>query len=529
VADGTVVRIPPTAQCAVDDAAAQVDTTSINITVPVRAGTYEEELRAERIRRYLLGAWHMIKQQDGLVLHHVSKSGFRNGMLSIKIMVDPSRTFPLMMSCVNPRTFFPDPAREFVIEAFDRKGLEIQAMFPDVVTNSETTKLWIEYWDAEKFIYMWGEDILHEGPHPFGFLPYVWRDAGLGYVDHENSPEALYRGILFPVKDVLEIQAKNLAQADAIISETAWPGVDFSGANKKLVEATKASYEIGPGQANAVPAGVEITRHGGGEPPRALWDMYSLTSGEIDSATVPRVARGESPRGAASGYKTAILSGMARLKFGGVVTNIQSMIEEVNIDLLKLVENVFGVQQVWGYTYDSEMVSEVITLDDIDGFYSNFVTVSAIPPEEKERTIMVGLRLLQAKAISLRYFLTQYLRPTNPREVEDQLYVDELMHDPQVRQMLLQRAFQSYEASAMLENVGADDAADMVLGTQGSPVPPMGGSYVESERQPGRAQMAGSIEELSQVTKAMGAGGFPAHALNAYRSALESIKKKEER
>ena len=70
--DATPIHLP-TAQEAIDDATAQVDTTAINIFVPPRQSEWAEDVNSALIRRYLLGCWHMNRTYDGLVLHHMDK------------------------------------------------------------------------------------------------------------------------------------------------------------------------------------------------------------------------------------------------------------------------------------------------------------------------------------------------------------------------------------------------------------------------------------------------------------------------
>lgn len=531
VGENTSVTIPPTAQVSVDNAASQIDTTSINVSVPSRRPVYAGEANSDKIRKYLMGAWHQIKRQDGLVLHYAGKNGFQYGMVGpVKLMIDPDLRFPITLRTMNPQQLFPHPSGAFVIEAYERKGIDINAQWGTNVDN-DTQNLWLEFWTADRVVYMYGEEILFDAPHPFGFIPYYWDDAGLGFVDAEDKPENLYRGILYPVHDALKAEARLYSQFETVVQNNAWPSLKFTGENPKKVLETMSKWEVGPGKKHHVPAGVIVeSMQGETAPPQAM-ALHDQIRVDIDNATVPRTARGEPTKGVTSGYMTAVLGGMARLKYGPIVMNLQSMIERINEDLLKLVENVFGEISVWGYGTGGEMIDETINREEIQGYYVNFVQISAVPSEERERALMIGLRLYQSGAISRRYFITNYLKPSNPQEVEDQIDLDEMKKQPWFQNAIGMAAMQAYEAQEMLGQAGADRAANQLLGTAGEAVPPMGGEYPESERTGGaRPIMAGSIEELDRISRMQGgATGLPRHGLNAMNEAVRAIKTKKER
>jgi len=525
--DATPVHLP-TAQEAINDAAAQVDTTAINIIVPPRIAKYGADVDADRIRKFLLGCWHMVRQYNGLILHHGGKHGFQYGIIVFKLYAEPAERAPFEIGVanVNPQTFFPDPARRFVIESYQRKHVEILAEYPDAELDVEGEGTWREYWDDTNVIYSIDDMVLVDQEHNYGFLPYFWGDTGLGVVSAKHEPEKLYRGLMYDCHDLLMAESRLYTQSEAIMKQHAWPEKDFISDVLKKAQDVMTQWEDGPGRGHAYSREVEVVRTVPQSPPPEILQLQSLTSELVAKATVPRVTAGERPTGASSGYMTAILSGMARLKFGGVVATMDSMIQQMNVGFLKLVENVFNEITVFGYTAAGEQITETITAEDIAGHYVNFVDISAIPPEEKEKTLMLGLRLLQVGAISKRFWITQYLKPTDPQAEMDQQLIDEVMQLPELRQMLLQKAFQQYEAAEMLKQSGAGDAEKLLRGTAGAAMPPMGGEYSQADRGPAKPTQAGSIEELSQILRAQGAEGMAPHVLDAARSVKEGLKGK---
>ena len=65
-----------------------------------------------------------------------------------------------------------------------------------------------------------------------------------------------------------------------------------------------------------------------------------MMSQSIEANTAPAVVRGERPQGAASGYHTAVLAGIAALNFGPYVEASQRGLQNRNSIVLNIVENV---------------------------------------------------------------------------------------------------------------------------------------------------------------------------------------------
>jgi hypothetical protein len=529
----------PIAKTAIDDATAQVDTTSLNIYVPAATSTYGGDVGANKRRRYLIGSWHMCRTYNGLVLHHAVKHGFLYGMSILKLMADPEAPFQMPVEAINPQCFFPDPARRFVIEAYQRKGLEVKAEFSsyytdenddeavdDLVVDDTAEALWIEYWDDTYCTYRYGGKTVLRMQHNYGFLPYFWGDAGLGTKDRDNKPECLYVGLLNPVHSLLEAQSRLMTQGESISKQYAWPELDFVSETVERAKKIIAEWELGPGRHHALDRSTEVKRVTPTSVPPEIMSLMQIVGDFVENATVPGIVRGERPQGASSGYMTAVLAGLARVKFGGVVALIESLIQQVNMGYLKLVENVFEEITVWGRTRAGEEICDTITKADVGGSYVNFVDVSAIPPEEQERTLMVGSRLRQAKQISRRYWVTNFLKPTDPEAELEQQYLDIFMESETGQQLVSQLAFKNYEAAQMLTNVGADQAANIIRGTAGAAVPPMGGEYTEQDRAYGRPQQAGSVGELSAIGKTIGAQGVLPHVTNARREVIDQLKRR---
>jgi len=523
--DAIAIKLP-TAQDAIDDAAAQVDTTNITVHVPPSTPTYGGDVQAGKRRKYLLGCWHLARQYNGLVLHHAAKLGFLYGMGITTMRANPGAGFEIPIRAVNPQTFFPDPAKRFVVESYQRKAIEVRAEYPEaeIFGQDEQDGTWREYWDDEHCLYSFDDVVVVDMEHGYGFLPYFWGDSGLGYISDDNAPEDLYRGLLYDVHDLLIAESRLFCQGESILKQHAYPEKEFIAEVLTKAQNVQNKWEEGPGRSNAHTPEVEVRRVRPESPPPEILQLQAVCQDILSASTVPRVTKGERPVGASSGYMTAILSGMARIKFGGVVVMITNIIQEMNEGFLKLVENVFGEMTVFANTSAGERFIETIAAEDIEGQYVNFADISAIPVEEQERTLMLGSRLYSQKQISRRYWVINYLKPTDPQAEMDQQLLDEMFQDPMFRQMLYARAFETYDASSMLKEVGAGKAENQLLGEQGAAMPPMAGEYMESDRGPGRPVRPGSIEEMSQVVRSQGGEGMGRHVLDAYRAVVDKVK-----
>lgn len=546
---GFEVIVPPTAKLAIDDAAAQIETVSLRVNVKPRNDGAKAREQAERLRQFYIGAWNRVFTEQGAVLHQAAKDMFLYGMLVFKVLFAPdlytvrpriegfgseeeykkalldweekrSITFPILVDHINPQNVFPEPTSQpsFVMERKYLTVAEIKKRTEEREGYNTAWRglhdryelvEWLECWDDKHVAYIAEEQfVMPPTEHGYGFNPYVIRDAGLGYKDAHRSPENLYQGLLRPVHSTIMQEARIQSQQEALLRASAWTNLYMQGA-RDAVKAAMDNWDSSPGVINELPEGVTIAASPRVDIPNELLTNLLVVRDQLDKALVPRVARGERPVGAASGYMTAILAGMARIRFGPVLFNLSRAIEGVNERFARLAENVIQDKvTVWAKT-PAEAFDITVSPKDIDGYYVNYVQLSSVSPEEEDRKGMLGLRYHSAGLISRRLWAEKFGSIENPIADYKELIKEKLLESPQIMQYLLQRMMQSPELTEEITAItgGAPEigAISPQVGTRGIQ-PAVYPRPLEAERTATvrRPPMAGTFEEMELVGQQAG-------------------------
>jgi hypothetical protein len=117
---------------------------------------------------------------------------------------------------------------------------------------------------------------------------------------------------------MMRAESRLASQYLDIVAQSAWQTKDFTGP-PGITEQVMEMYEETPGAKNFVPQNVDINPSKVVEPPTSIQMAQQMMSQSIEANTAPAVVRGERPQGAASGYHTAVLAGIAALNFGPYV------------------------------------------------------------------------------------------------------------------------------------------------------------------------------------------------------------------
>jgi len=205
---------PSTAQVAIDDAAAQIDISSLQVRVPYRSESKKTE--ATKLEMFLNGCWYAVLRNDGTLLNRKSKSLFKDGVGIFKILCDTDaepvdkeegyrfEKFPFLVLLKHPTHVMVDPSYfstgnfRYVVESYKRKAGDIRDNYPDWTSDKDINADvgWIEYWDNGDYIKLADKIEVESGEHDYGSPPYEITDAGLGYEDKDGLPECRWRSLL---------------------------------------------------------------------------------------------------------------------------------------------------------------------------------------------------------------------------------------------------------------------------------------------------------------------------------------------
>jgi hypothetical protein len=205
---------------------------------------------------------------------------------------------------------------------------------------------------------------------------------------------------------------------------------------------------------------------------------------------------------------TAILAGMARIKFGAMLNSLQRAVEEENRMFAIFTENWYpeGIS-VWGKV-DTETFDIIVKEADINSYYINEVALSSIAPEEEARRIDIGLRLYQAGAISCYRLLKNYANVTDPNAEETQKLIESVLKSPMIQEILANAVQNAPEFQEQLGGVlGGVASAPVIppnpLGNMGNPPSPMQSGPTPMTTEMQIPLQAGSPEEQNLVTRQM--------------------------
>lgn len=384
--------------------------------------------------------------------------------------------FPIIATCVNPQKLLWDTNNgdkpRWIIYEYEVEASWLHAHFPGHEKEIPTSGMveFQEIWTHSQYAYRSNRKwIVAPSDHGYGTMPWVmyWPKTGLNTIG--NKPEHLYRGMLDGNFEMIEAESRLQSQYLDIISKSAWRTLDFYGPAGSADEVMEI-YDQTPGARNRIPQNVEVKPSQIAEPPQSLVIAQQGLDAKIAANTAPSVARGERPRGAASGYETAVLSGIARLNFAAYVEASQRGLQKRNSLILNIVELVLRDRiTVWGRTEVGPLEAS-LSPKDIKGFTVNFVQLNPTAPEEAERKLQLWMQLWQAKYVDHETALREG-GVNNPVTVRAKLLAEKFMEGEAVSATLEREAAaripiisEILDAASNGNSATADATADRILG-----------------------------------------------------------------
>jgi hypothetical protein len=514
------------ARAMINVASDHVDVNNVSIDVP--AASPRAKARAERLKKFYQGAWMNIRTQ---VKRDVTKACFAYGVGIFKTVFEPSLwpdqpptleesanedaykealadfmdkrgiSFPMEVLSVDPRNMLWDDSLtgpHWAIEYYERSDAETirhrYANWSSAKRNGQPVS-WFEYWDEEWAIYVADGEEVWRGRHGYGFQPYDFAIPANSISSSSGPPEERYQGILHGVRGLLKTRGRLLNAYEAILRQSAWPTLNFSGP-VHLVEEAKRNYNIFGGM-NSLPAGVTVNISPTPVPPQEILQSLTIVDNEIEEASFPNVVRGIRPKGISSGFGVSVLAGMGRLVFQGTADGLAMAIEKVNVKFAKLVENKIRGRVTVHARSDVHNFDQTIGPDDVRGYYENIVVLKAEAPEEREREALLAFRLWNGgNGIISMYEAQKRSGVVNPLEEQLQMGAEKILASPEIQQQQVQLA---------TEGVGLLNQLAQTAQTGG-------GGGIGNQFLPGQAQLQrpgeGNIQQ-ARIASQQGGGVFP--------------------
>ena len=498
--------------------------------------------RAELIEKFLQGAHHMIQQntpvQREIVKHQGlygvawAKYEFAGHMWSDfpdqqegesdasykekiqQIITDRKFNFPIIAEVVNPQECVWDIAStnpRWIIKFCEMDASWVKAHFPEYEGKVSGTVEFLEVWTSTHVGYV-ADDRWAMAPrqHNYGKIPFVQYYPQMGVKTIGRKPEHLYRGIGHGNFGMLRAESRLASQYLDIVGRNAWANISFRGP-RGLTEEVMSEYSQEPGARNYVPPNVEVVPDPVAEAPQSILIAMQTIKGAIEANTVPSVTRGERPVGAASGYHTAVLAGIASLNFSAVANATERGMQEANEILLRIVEDVIMDEvTVFGKT-ESGNLDAKLKPNDIRGHHVSIVRLNSTSPEEQERKLGLWRDTWRTGFVDWATALRS-AGVSNPLEVIGNRIAEDFFEMPEVKGLFAQIAAeklpqlsQAIQAATGTTTDNATSIAANILNTQGSTQLTNPGNFSPGNQaaagggQVPRPVMPGSLEEMNQV------------------------------
>ena len=501
--------------------------------------------RAELIEKFLNGAHHMLEQNTPVKREIVKHQGLY-GVSLVKFefaghqwgeMPEPPPEgedmseyekqvkeisenrkfkFPIISEVINPQECVWDTAStnpRWIIRNSEIDSEWIMAHFPEYEGSFSDGKCdFAEVWTSTHVGYMAeGEWAMKPRRHAYGRIPWIIFHPQTGIKTVGQKPEHMYRGIGSGNFGMIRAESRLASQYLDIVSRNAWSSLNFKGP-RGMTEEVMQEFSQEPGARNYVPPNVDVEPQDVSEAPQSILTAMSTLERAIEANTVPAVARGERPVGAASGYHTAVLAGIASLNFGAIVDATERGLQEANEIILRIVENVIGdTVTVFGNT-EAGAIDAKIKPNDIKGHYVSTIRLTSTSPEEQERKLSLWRDTWASGFVDWTTALRK-AGVSNPLEVVGDRIAEDFFNLPQIQQAfsmlaaqslpILQQAVQAAQAGAG-GGFAPSQLGDKIMNTQGGMQLPNAGKFQQGNQAgvgggPVRPVMPGSIEEQNQI------------------------------
>ena len=553
---GTMIRLG-TAQSVINTLVAHVSPQFLDISVPPPGP--RGQARAEIMEKFLTGAHHMIEPRTP-VYRELTKHAGLYGIAWEKVefianewsdfpepppygedktsayrqkiqeVIDKrSICWPIKSVAVNPQNLIWDMNNgtqpRWVIYEYEVDAEWVQAHFPEWENFKKGYVTFQEVWTHSQVAYVANNKwVLEPRRHGYGRLPWIMYWPQMGLDTGNSEPENLYMGLLNGSTEMIRAQSQLASHYIDIVGKSAWPTLEFTGP-PGITEEVQAAWDDTPGAKNIKPPQVQVGISDVPRPPSEIGIAKEFLDEAIEANTVPAVARGQRPTGAASGYHTAVLAGIASLNFGAVKEAMERGLQDKGEAILRIVEHVIDDRvSVFGKT-EAGVLDAVIKPSDIKGHYVNIVRINSVSPEEQERRLNLWSNLWRAGYVDLDTALRKG-GVSNPLEVRAKILEEQFLNSPGIQEQLQAAAASRIptiqgilEAASQTTASGLptpEETAQNILNTQGAQQLPNAGNFQQGNQAGIRPQaagtgvpattrpvMPGSLDEMRQTAAAI--------------------------
>jgi len=309
---------------------------------------------------------------------------------------------PYIVSLVHPLNIYPDPIvfgekqpkPRFMMEAYKRKAIDIeQALYgvgkkngwewriPD--TRHDFSDLeYMEYWDIDICKIFVDGKYAGSFPNMYGYIPYEIAFSGFGDDSPDGKPEDKAIGILWPIRDALELEGQGLT-TEAVAMQLygimpMWIPEEYHG----------MKVDMKPGALNATVVKPEPLMEMHKEVGDVVQVVLARAREYAEEGTFGQVIGGQKLAGVSSGIFEQLLVSQAKKRFAPVIKALQDSWSKVTAKCAKIVEKIIEKSPI-----------NDIKVGDIKGYYYN--TVNFETSEQIELKFNVDMRNAMKGQVSM--------------------------------------------------------------------------------------------------------------------------------
>ncbi len=350
-------------------------------------------------------------------------------------------TFPFYFKAVHPRNIYFDTSDppQYMIEFFSRTATSFKQTWPEWGMGKtlpyDIVEGW-EFWSPDQRAFFIADENILDVPNVYGFIPYSLGFAGFGVESSEGKIEDLVVSMVAPALAAYKMESRMKTAISAGLEYGVYgrptvsmpPGDDLKIANP-------------PGEVSVIP---DVYKFRNEALPQVTPDAYRwLGLIDRDEQTImPDVMGGLWQQGEMSGYGQGMRIGQARPRLEALKVDWENTSAAMLDRLLLLIKNVVREPVGLFAVLPEGKNIQTIRPNEINPRLHHFsVKLDAESPEDRDRRIMLGLRLLMSKALSWETVCKEYfnIEPTQERQ---RMLVETALMSPLIQQAIAIEAVQ---------------------------------------------------------------------------------------
>ena len=358
---------------------------------------------------------------------------------------------PTMTYCFPYDSILPD--RVFKKAYIDNS--RAQVIFPQsILENGKKEVEYISYFDKESRVYYLGGSVVdgEDKPNALGFTPFIHFYAGYGKRSSNGKPEEMAVGRLRKIRGLLKEDCEVRSRIDSLLGLYANPLVLYKAVTpdaNPLSGTELKNQVIGAGESITVPYGWDFTIYTPQVNTPEVFRHYDRIQAQLGIEN-PSILNGVAGSSRVSGRQEDIEYGHISKRYEKLVRNLEEALSATMSNVLRILDTIpmaLPITVRFEIIQDGVKVSkeEILTKDDIGGYYGCTVKLNPDEAVEDDQKFMKYRMLVNEGRISWKKFLVNGCNMTE-WEADDQiaeaLAEQSIISDPLMKSVRTQEALE---------------------------------------------------------------------------------------